>query len=87
MVNGQQLTGQAILWSTDLKRLMSNVLVAVTPCSFSMFPLMYCRGVLLSRAGCPNYIYVDTEVTRENKKIRDQIPPHNNLFLNVITSL
>jgi hypothetical protein len=86
MVNGQQMTGRAIAWSTDLRRIMDNMLVAVTPCSFSVFPLMYCRDVLFSRAGWRNYVYVGTDVSRENKRIRDQIPPHNNFFLDVIPS-
>jgi len=86
MVNGQRLTGRAVAWSTDLRRIMGNMLVAVTPCSFSVFPLMYWRDVLFSRAGWRNYVYVDTEVTRENKKIREKITPHNNFFLDVIPS-
>jgi len=62
------------------------MLVAVTPCSFSVFPLTYWKDVLFSRASWRNYVYVDTEVTRENKKIRDKITPHNNFFLDVIPS-
>jgi hypothetical protein len=62
------------------------MLVVVTPCSFSVFPLTYWRDVLFSRADWRNYVYVDTEVTREYKEISDQIPPHNSFFLDVIPS-
>jgi hypothetical protein len=85
-VNGQRLTGRTITWSTDLRKTVDNMLVAVTPCSFSVFLLMYWRDVLFSRAGWRNYVYVDTEVSTENKKICEQIPPHNNFFLGVIPS-
>jgi hypothetical protein len=47
---------------------------------------MYWRDVLFSRVGWQNYVYVDTEMTRENKKIRDKMTPHNNFFLDVIPS-
>jgi len=86
MVNCQRLTGRAIAWSTDLKRIMDNMLVVVTPFNFSVFPLMYWRDVLFPRAGWRNYLHLDTEVTRENKNTRDQIPPHNNFFFDVIPS-
>jgi hypothetical protein len=67
---------------------MGNMLVAVTPCSFIVFPLMYWRDVIFSRVGRRNYVYVDTEVTREYKKIRDQIPPHRYVtkFLPIVIS-
>ena len=61
---------------------MGNTLVTLTRCSFSLFPLMYGRDLLLSRAGWRNY----AEVSRINKEVRDQIPPHNNFFLDVIPS-
>jgi len=42
--------------------------------------------VLFSCAGWRNYVYVDTEVSRENKNINDQIPPNNNFIFDVIPS-